>query len=372
MQGGIVHGRVGRRIEFQCAAPGPRGRLSPISCHDIDGALVGAEPIGFGVRTIARVAAVPGIELHGRNQSGRKSIVPVEQVGAFVAVAVAGQNEIHSARLQDGQDVLPHFDQFSFRVGIMRALGVRWVVPESDDPVLYSRSQIGLQPGQHRTARLPRGRHGIEGDEMNAAVIEGIIFLRAGRSAAGLSVGGEIEDLKVGNRERGVRQLGGLVIADRRPEDGLTQKTRIHVEHRRLEFRVRTGVVCIVAQHQPHIGPPSGRKGAVAVPHGRRRRVCRTGITEDPDPGWFCRARGGGGNKIVFRSADPRSRCGADAVEILGVRAQARDLHRMFRRQGGIIRVYREAARGGSYADPAVAGNVRPPAHHDAVGGAGL
>ena len=65
---------------------------------------------------------------------------------------------------------------------------IRRVMPEGDDPILLRRGEVMGQPGHHRAARGVVGKIGIQADEMDVRVIEGVIIFRAGREAAALAV----------------------------------------------------------------------------------------------------------------------------------------------------------------------------------------
>jgi hypothetical protein len=72
---------------------------------------------------------------------------------------MAGQNQVHAMIFENGQERLPHLDQLHFHIRIVRALGVGWVVPKRDDPILHRAGQIGAQPIRHGTVCGAVGRH---------------------------------------------------------------------------------------------------------------------------------------------------------------------------------------------------------------------
>ena len=86
---------------------------------------------------------------------------------------------------------------------------------------------------------------------MDVAVVEGVVGLGARRDAARLAGRRQREDVVV--RQVCVRSssMRRVVVAERRPQHGLPQHGRVHVEHRRLVFGIGAVVVGVVAEHQP-------------------------------------------------------------------------------------------------------------------------
>ena len=96
---------------------------------------------------------------------------------------------------------------------------------------------------------------------MDIFIIEGVIFLAAGRNAARLAVLRQREDVQVGE-VRGGGGLRRLMVAQRRPEEEVAQRRRIHVEDGGLMFRIGAAVVGVVAQHHDEVRRSvRGRKG---------------------------------------------------------------------------------------------------------------
>ena len=80
----------------------------------------------------------------------------VEEERPLVRVAVARKNDIDAVVLQDRIDVLAHLGELGIGVGVVRALAVRRVVPERDDPLLGGRREVVSEPGRHRCGRPGR------------------------------------------------------------------------------------------------------------------------------------------------------------------------------------------------------------------------
>src|SRR5438094_10603464 len=80
--------------------------------------------IGRWLATAATILLVRIIERCGQ------AIVAVDQIGAFIGMAMAAQHQVHSASLQDRQKIFPHFDELDLGVRIMRALAVWRMMPE--------------------------------------------------------------------------------------------------------------------------------------------------------------------------------------------------------------------------------------------------
>ena len=68
---------------------------------------------------------------------------------------------------------------------------------EGDDPVAGGRCEVGAEPLGHGTVGVARAIVGIEADEVDVGVIEGIISLSPGGDAAGLTHRGQAEDVVV-------------------------------------------------------------------------------------------------------------------------------------------------------------------------------
>ena len=141
----------------------------------------------------------------------------IEQIGTLIRVAVPAEDQVHAVGLEDRQEVLAHFDQLKFGVGIMRSLRVRRMVPVGDDPLLGSGLQVQLQPHRHVAGWGTVGGHRIEAYEVDVGVIERVIVLRLRRLSARLAGRGQREHREI---EVGVgvdRGLGRVVVAQCRP-----------------------------------------------------------------------------------------------------------------------------------------------------------
>ena len=328
------------------------------------------------IGAVAILAPITGVNLHRRGERGGKAVVSVEQVRAFIDVAVTHEHHVHAVGFQDGDEVLAQLHQVTFGVGVVGALGVERVMEEDDDPFLHRFREIVLQPARHRArSRAPAG-HGVEADEVDVAMIERVIFFTAGRHAAGLAVDREREDVEVGKVGGG----GGLrrfVVAESRPEELVAQRGRIHVEDGRLMLGVRAAVVGVVAQHQPQIGGTAIGLGvfvegvagaALAV---RRTIAGGARIAQDPE----AHGLAGADHRRAFepvvgaviRSTHQAKRRAADRVKIFRVRFETGDLDDVLVGYGGFPGDIREVVQVRAVVNEAVRDRIRAPAH-DAAG----
>ena len=88
--------------------------------------------------------------------------------------------------------VLPHF-AISRGWAVVAGAEER-LVPVRDDPILSRRRKIVGQPDEHGAAGLPIGcRLGVQADEVDVRVVEGVIVLGARGLTAGLAVGRQVD-----------------------------------------------------------------------------------------------------------------------------------------------------------------------------------
>ena len=119
--------------------------------------------------------------------------MPIEQIRAFVGVAVAAEHQVHPMALQNRVGILAHLLEFGLRVRIMRALAVGRMVPVGNEPLLGVGTQVGLQPRQHRpTGRAVTIRR-IQADKVDVGIVEGIVRFSARGHAAGLPLLGKVK-----------------------------------------------------------------------------------------------------------------------------------------------------------------------------------
>ena len=241
------------------------------------------------------------------------------------------------------------------------------MVPEGDDPVLGGGAEVRLQPVQHRASRRAAGGHRIERDEMDAAVVEGIVFFGAGGHAAGRAVGGMVEYLEVRNGQRRIGQLRRVVVADGRPEHRLAKIGRVHVEHGRLVFGIGAVLVGVVAEHQPDVGVAACAETGVTVAHRRRGRALGAGIAEHPDSGRLRVADQRRGHEGIVGAAGERCRRGSDRIVIAAGGRQPGQQHLMLGGERRVADDGTERRGAGAEAHAAVAGRVGPPTHDDAA-----
>lgn len=102
----------------------------------------------------------------------------VDKITAFIIMAMPTKNQIHSCLFQNGQSIFTHFNVLYLHIRVMAALGIWRMMPESDYPLLCSRSEVLLKPCQHRAIDGAIGFIGIQTNKMNICVIERIIRLR--------------------------------------------------------------------------------------------------------------------------------------------------------------------------------------------------
>src|SRR5262245_64061053 len=60
------------------------------------------------------------------------AVMPVDELGSLVGMAVAAQNQVNAVRFQNWHRVLAHVDQVPFGVRVMRTPAVRWMMPKRD------------------------------------------------------------------------------------------------------------------------------------------------------------------------------------------------------------------------------------------------
>ena len=68
-------------------------------------------------------------------------------------MTVAAQDQVHPVSFQDGHEILPHFQQLDFRVGVVAPLGIRRMMPERDQPGIRVGLEVCLQPESHGAGR---------------------------------------------------------------------------------------------------------------------------------------------------------------------------------------------------------------------------
>src|SRR5438876_3568195 len=107
-------------------------RVAGASRHRVHGTLVRSRAfrrllVGAGPRGLP----VPAVQDHAGDERVGGAVVAIDEEGALVGMAMAGQNEIDTTLLENGQGVLPHLDELRLGVRVVRALAVRRMVPES-------------------------------------------------------------------------------------------------------------------------------------------------------------------------------------------------------------------------------------------------
>ena len=98
--------------------------------------------------------------------------------------------------------------------------------------------EIEVEPLIHRAAQGSVGVVGIESDEVNRAVVERVVGLGTTREAPGFCAGRERERVVVGPALEIGAGSPELVIAGRRPKEGVAQDVGVDLEDRRRVFGI--------------------------------------------------------------------------------------------------------------------------------------
>ena len=83
-----------------------------------NGAVVGVQALALFVGTIAIRVAVFVVE-NDTFGDGRSVVSAIDEHGAFVDVGVTGEDEVDATAFEDGHDVLAHFDELAFPIGVV-------------------------------------------------------------------------------------------------------------------------------------------------------------------------------------------------------------------------------------------------------------
>ena len=325
---------------------------------------------GGGWLGVGPVSALPAVarllDVAGGAERAGGAVVAVEEERPLVRVAVPAQHQVHPAVFQDRVDVLAHLDEVRFGVRVVRALGVGGVVPVSDRPVGRVGGEIVLQPGGHGPGGRTAGGERVQADEVDVAVVEGVVGLRAGGDAACLAGGGHGVVEVVDRHATAGRRF---VVAAGREQDGLAQHGGVDGEQVGLHLRVGGGAVGVVPQHEPEIRVPGAREAEIGVAHGGLRGAPGARIAQHPDP----RGLGGPGagsseHEVVGVVSRQHGAGGPDGVEILRVGLKAGDTNLVFGGAGGVVDGAGEVADGRAVPHPAVAGRAGTPANRDRAG----
>ena len=342
---GVVHDRM-----VEAAAAG----LARTPRYGVHGPVVGAQRLVVGVA----VPAAPAVLGEVAGISGKLagvSILPVQEDRALIAVAVAAEDHVHPAVLEDGVEPLPHPLQGSLGIRVVRPFAVRRVMPVGHDPVLGRRRQVVPQPVGHRPARGEVGPLRIQADEVDVAVVVGVVGLRPGRQAARFAVPRHRKDLVV-------RRAVPLVVPARREEERLAENLRVHVEHRVLILGIRPVAVGVVAQHEPHVDVVRAVPVLERVANGPLIGARGSRVADDPDPH---RLDGPGRRRrlegVAGIPAFQRRGRGADRVVVPGIGRQPGHPHLVFRRGAGAVLRLVQAPLAGAVPDPAGGRGTRPP-----------
>ena len=91
-----------------------------------------------------------------------------------------------------------HFDELHFGITVVAAFGVGRVVPESEDPLRFRFSEVLDEPLGHLAVGGAIEIVGVQADDVDVTVVEGIEGLRFRRHAAGLAFSGAHVGIIVG------------------------------------------------------------------------------------------------------------------------------------------------------------------------------
>ena len=302
----------------------PAAGFSRAAGHDVNRALMRVESGRFHIRARALGPSTVSVQFHPGAQRPGASVVSVQQVRAFVSVAVATQHEVHTVRFEQRQKVLPHLDQCGFRIGVVAPLGVGRVMPEGDQPILRRVVEVGTQPVGHRPGCGAARSHRVQADEVNVAVVERVVILRARSDSAHFSVLGQREDLVVGNGGWRRGRLVRLVIANGGPERRFPERRGIHIKDRVLVFRIGAGVVGVVAEEQHRIQIVAAIHALERVAHVVLVHVRRAAIAQRPEPHRLARAGQRRRENVIIQPAEQRGVREAEGVEIFCARREVR------------------------------------------------
>src|SRR5262249_31712742 len=108
--------------------------------------------------------------------------------------------------------------------------------------------QILLEPGTHRPLAGTIRRHRVQTNEMNIAVVEGVITLAARRDPAEFAQRRKAENGQVGHGLKIGKSRIGFVIANGRPGDGSAEDFWIHIKYAALILEVRAAAIGIISE----------------------------------------------------------------------------------------------------------------------------
>ena len=94
-------------------------------------------------------------------------------------VTVAVQHEINAMGFQDRDEVLPNLDQVAFVVRIVRAVRVGRMMKVNNNPLGGRGLKVIDHPLEHGGVGRVSTGFGVETDQVNVRVVEGIILLGA-------------------------------------------------------------------------------------------------------------------------------------------------------------------------------------------------
>jgi len=200
-----------------------------------------------------------------------------------------------------------------------------------DEPFVGVGLEVLFEPREHGAAWLPARGHGIETNKMDVGVIERVITLRARGDAAGLTRGGQGEDVFVrkapiesGAIDSWLPMVGQMAVFCRMSEytsknwPGTLRPCRSHRRCRRARSRHRRD---------------GWLRSVIGIAHaevGCLPRAMRATIADEPHADGVRRPRRGSRAPRKLCAGRERAIKRTDLVEILGVRGKAREGHFVF------------------------------------------
>ena len=156
-------------------------------------------------------------------------------------------------------------------------------MPEGDQPFLRGRGQIAAQPVGHRAVSGAVRGHRVEANEVDVAVVKGVIVLGAGGDAARFAVFWKSENAEIRITVVEGGGLRGVMVPESRPEKSIFQRAGIHVENGCLVFGVGAVLVGVVAEHQEQVRSPRTSESVVGIPHAGSIRVSGARVAQNPN-----------------------------------------------------------------------------------------
>ncbi len=306
----------------------------------------------------------------------RLAVEAMQQAGALIGVGVAGQHQIDAMGLEDRHDHRTHVGFDAAVIGIVAALAVGRVMPGRDGPFRRIVGKVAFQPGDHP---LPEAfaavdaEIGVEHDDVDVPVVEGVVGFGAGSHTAGDTVDGKAEHFVVGaglvDRIGGVfpcSRLVRFVVADNRPDRRVAQYFPKALENRHLILPVEPRPIGVVAEQQHEVGALAVGVGKIGI--ADRARLF-TGlisrIAQHPDSRRHLAAGRGRGLEKVISATGDLARLVMDRIVVARRRRQPPEPEFMLDLLLRFAAVMGSGTGRGAEIERAAAGTVSPPANDD-------